>query len=192
MNNNMERFIRDNRGEFDHLSPSSRIWENIEKEIQGEPKRIPAIRLRNFRYAAAAALLLAMSVTAVYLFNSRTAKSPEEPAIADTKAEAPDPVVSAIDPQYAQMVAQFTRMIETKQSEIRAIEKVNPELYRQFSSDIRNLDSTYQVLRKTLSANPNKEQLLEAMIGNLQMQINLLNQQLVIIQKVKQPKKESI
>ena len=64
------------------------------------------------------------------------------------------------------------------------MEKDNPELFKQFAGDIKKLDSTYQVLRNTLPANPNKEQLLQAMIGNLQMQISLLNQQLQIIQQV--------
>jgi len=89
-------------------------------------------------------------------------------------------------------VAQFSSMIEEKQAEIKSIEKDNPELFRQFAGDIRKLDSTYQVLRNTLPANPNKEQLLQAMISNLQMQINLLNQQLQIIQQVKRPKTEKI
>jgi phage shock protein A len=79
-------------------------------------------------------------------------------------------------------------MIDAKQKEIQAIEKDNPALFQQFSADIRKLDSTYQVLRNTLPANPNKEQLLEAMISNLQMQIDVLNQQLRIIQQVRQPK----
>ena len=90
------------------------------------------------------------------------------------------------------MVAQFSSLIEEKQSELKSLEKDNPELIKQFAGDIKKLDSTYQVLRNTLPANPNKEQLLEAMIGNLQMQIGLLNQQLQIIQQVKRPKTEKI
>jgi hypothetical protein len=43
-----------------------------------------------------------------------------------------------------------------------------------------------------LNANPNTEQLLQAMISNLQLQIDLLNQQLAIIKQVKQPKSEKI
>jgi len=40
-----------------------------------------------------------------------------------------------------------------------------------------------------LPSNPNREQLLEAMIQNLKLQTELLNQQLLIIQKIKQAKK---
>jgi len=43
-----------------------------------------------------------------------------------------------------------------------------------------------------LPVNPNKEELLQAMIYNLQLQIDLLNQQLNIIQKIKQAKSASL
>jgi hypothetical protein len=191
----MERFIRDNRESFDVHQPGAKVWEQIEKEI-GRPKpEIRIIRIAAFRWSAAAAVLILLSLAA-WLFtrdgqesvtNTPSMASRENAATAPAP-ESQDPLVAEIDPQYARMVAQFNGMIEAKQQEIRAIEKDNPELFRQFSGDIRKLDSTYQVLRNTLSANPNKEQLLQAMIGNLQMQINLLNQQLQIIQQVKKPK----
>jgi hypothetical protein len=190
----MERFIRDNRESFDVHQPGANVWEQIEKEI-GKPKpEIRIIRIAAFRWSAAAAVLILVSL-ATWLFTRDAQDKDGTPVMASVdSAGAPstpdtqDPVVAEIDPQYAQMVAQFNGMIEAKQKEIRSIEKDNPELFRQFSGDIRKLDSTYQVLRNTLTANPNKEQLLQAMIGNLQMQINLLNQQLQIIQQVKKPK----
>jgi phage shock protein A len=78
-----------------------------------------------------------------------------------------------------------------KQNELRQIEKDQPELYRQFVSDITQLDSSYNSLKKELPANPNREQLLEAMIQNLQLQTELLNQQLRIIKQIKQAKNKS-
>jgi hypothetical protein len=48
------------------------------------------------------------------------------------------------------------------------------------------------VLRGTLNASPNTEQLLQAMISNLQLQIDLLNQQLTVIKKIKEPKTQKI
>jgi hypothetical protein len=43
-------------------------------------------------------------------------------------------------------------------------------------------------LKDQLPKNPNQEELLKAMIQNLQWQIDLLNQQLNIIQKIKEAK----
>ena len=184
MSNNIERFIRDNREGFDTQTPGLKNWEAIEKQIGIAKKPARIISLSILKWSAAAVLLISITVTGIYIFNPR--KSVQVESLAK------DPVVEQIDPQYAKMVAQFSSLIEEKQQELKSMEKDNPELFRQFAGDIRKLDSTYQVLRNTLPANPNKEQLLQAMIGNLQMQITLLNQQLQIIQQVKRPKTEKI
>ena len=62
---------------------------------------------------------------------------------------------------------------------------------RRFTKDIDQLDSSYNILKNQLSATPNRELLLEAMIQNLQLQLNVLNQQLNIIHQIKQSKKYS-
>ncbi len=185
---NMERFIRDNREDFDGLEPSERIWEQIASGMNKKNKPAKLVSMTILKWSIAAAVLISIGLSALYFTNRKDDMATPEIAGVNTN----DPVVEQIDPQYGQMVAQFSALIETKQQELRSIEKENPKLYAQFSIDIKKLDSTYQVLRSTLSANPNKEQLLQAMIGNLQMQIDLLNQQLVIIQKVKHPVKEKI
>jgi hypothetical protein len=195
---NLERFARDNRESFDDKSPSSKVWDNIATQITpATAEKTKVIKINWLKWSVAASVLLAVSVTAVYLLNNKpSATQPlaqeqtETPA--SKGASASDPVVEEIDPQYAQMMVQFASMIENKQAEIKAIEKEQPELYKQFSADVTRLDSAYQVLRSTLPANPNKEQLLQAMIQNLQMQIDLLNQQLIIIQKFKQTKTQKI
>jgi len=51
------------------------------------------------------------------------------------------------------------------------------------------LDSSYNSLKNQLNATPNREMLLEAMIQNLQLQLNVLNQQLNIINQIKESKK---
>lgn len=187
---NMERFIRENREKFDDREPSPLLWDKIEAGMQKKNPPARVFKLNVFKWSAAAVLFAAILGTALFFFNQKEQVNNTE--ITAGKVDTEDPLVENIDPEYGQMVAQFSNMIERKQKQLRTIEKDNPELYRKFAGDIRKLDSTYQVLRNTLPANPNKEQLLQAMISNLQMQIDLLNQQLTIIQKVKQPVKEKI
>ena len=74
--------------------------------------------------------------------------------------------------------------------ELKAIEKQDPELYHQFDTELRVLNQNYQNLKQELPKNPNQEELLKAMIQNVSMQIELLNQQLEIIQKIKEAKNE--
>lgn len=199
-NNNLERFVRDNREAFDQMHPSPALWDKIGEAI-GEPKKntTRVVSMSWARWAVAATLFLALAGTLGYFLFVKTettsiplAIHEDTPKTEITASESVDPIVQQIDPQYAKLVSQFTEVIGEKQAELRQIEKDDPELYRKFAGDIQKLDSSYHLLRSTLNANPNTEQLLQAMISNLQMQIDLLNQQLNIIQKVKQPKADKI
>ncbi|MDO6429882.1 hypothetical protein Q4E93_04770 [Flavitalea sp. BT771] len=83
----------------------------------------------------------------------------------------------------------YARLVELKHKELKVIEKDEPLLYRQFASDVNKLDSVYHGLQQQLPKNPNKEQLLEAMLQNLQLQMGLLNHQLDIIKQINHSKK---
>jgi hypothetical protein len=83
----------------------------------------------------------------------------------------------------------YARLVEIKHNQLKAIEKDEPLLYKQFASDVSKLDSVYHSLQSQLPKNPNREQLLEAMLQNLQLQMGLLNHQLDIIKQINHSKK---
>lgn len=83
----------------------------------------------------------------------------------------------------------YAKLVEIKQNQLKAIEKDEPLLYKQFASDVSRLDSVYHNLQSQLPRNPNREQLLEAMLQNLQLQMGLLNHQLDIIKQINHSKK---
>ena len=85
----------------------------------------------------------------------------------------------------------YARLVELKHKELKVIEKDEPLLYKQFASDVNNLDSVYHSLQQQLPKNPNKEQLLEAMLQNLQLQMGLLNHQLDIIKQINHSKQKA-
>jgi len=85
----------------------------------------------------------------------------------------------------------YAKLIELKHEELKTLEKDEPLLYRQFSGDVQKLDSVYHSLKIQLPNNSNREQVIEAMIGNLQLQIGLLNKQLGIIKQIKHSKKSA-
>jgi len=98
-------------------------------------------------------------------------------------------LASADKDHYNDEMNTYAHLIELKQTEIKRITKDEPLLYQQFAGDINKLDSAFHTLKKQLPANPNREQLLEAMIKNLQLQEALLNRQLQIIKQIKNVKK---
>ncbi|HMR84153.1 MAG TPA: anti-sigma factor [Niabella sp.] len=104
------------------------------------------------------------------------------PGIADSKKgmdERPAPAVKEEEELY-----HYTRLIEIKQEQMQALKKNEPELYKEFSKDIEMLETSYDALKAQLETGINSEKLLEAMIGNLKMQTDLLNTQLNILKQV--------
>ena len=190
MSKRLDDFIRNHRDEFDSDLPSTQVWNKIDERLSIGPKKAKVVSIAWMRWSAAAAVVILMGAATLYLFNSKPVV-PEEVAV---KNDVNPPVVvdsnllNEINPAYAKEVYHFTQLIELKQDELKQLEKENPELYKQFVNDITKLDSSYNVLKRELPANPNREQLLEAMIRNLQVQMDLLNQQLQIIQQIKQSK----
>jgi len=192
MSKRLDDFIRNHRDEFDSDLPSSQVWNKIDERIGA--KKAKVVPINWMRWSAAAAVVILIGAATLYWFNS----SPVVPdqVIVTKDVDAPPVVVDSsllneINPAYAKELYHFTQLIELKQDELKQLEKENPELYKQFVTDINKLDSSYNVLKRELPANPNREQLLEAMIGNLQVQMDLLNQQLQIIQQIKQSKNKN-
>ena len=84
----------------------------------------------------------------------------------------------------------FAAIIKIKQKQLTTIKHDSPELYEHFVTDYQKLDASYNDLKEEMKTNPNKEVLLEKMIGNLQLQIELLNQQLKVVRQLNKLKKD--
>ena len=189
MKMNLEDFANENRKDFDSEYPSSELWAKIEDRIQPGKKKASLIHLTWVKWSVAAATIVLIAALAMYLLTKPVQKQAPTELVKDNNGQLSDSLlITQINPGYAQELFHFTKLIELKQEELKQLEKDNPELYKEFISDINSLDSSYNQLKSELPANPNREQLLEAMIGNLQIQMNLLNQQLQIIQQIKQTK----
>jgi len=190
MSKRLDDFIRNHRDEFDSDLPSTQVWNKIDERLSAGPKKAKVVQINWMRWSAAAAVVILIGAATLYWFNSKPV-IPEEIAVKEdvnTPVLVDSNLLNEINPAYAKEVYHFTQLIELKQDELKQLEKENPELYKQFVTDINQLDSSYNVLKRELPANPNREQLLEAMIHNLQVQMDLLNQQLQIIQQIKQSK----
>ena len=181
--NRLERFVRDHRDEFENLEPSLDLWEKLEAKLpndttlvqQAEKKNVipffPKIQ-RYWRVAASVAVIIG----ALGLW------------YANHSSNSSDVIVGQVGDQYKQQKVQNASLIETKRDEIRQIADNEPALYQEFSSEIERLNKDYQSLRAELPQTPNQEELVKAMIQNLQLQLDILNQQLSIIQRVKEAK----
>jgi hypothetical protein len=220
MSNHLEDFVKNNRDDFDKFEPGPVVWNNIQQELKKpEEKKGILISMNVLRWSAAAAILLLLGAGAYHFLSTKKneieivktkaeePKSNNLPVVTPRNEEKETPVVAKNtvpetknkEPQSAQSdkeeyneeLVHYARLIELKQNQITKIKKDEPLLYKQFAGDFNKLDSTFHTLKKQLPANPNREQILEAMIQNLQYQEELLNQQLNIIKKINNTKKEA-
>ena len=186
MNNKIRKFIWDNRDEFDDLVPPGRAWNKIELTLEKSAKK--SFRITPFlKWSIAATLLIMIGISTYFIL---VKKDHGVPFMAKTN-DSTETDLTKLAPDYAPQMNQFTKMIETKQEELKILANEQPRLYHKFTKDITQLDSSYHALKNQLSITPNRELLLEAMIQNLQMQLNVLNQQVNIIHQIKQSKKYS-
>lgn len=182
MSNKLKNFISDNRKAFDDEMPSDKVWENIETSFT-EKKKKKSLLAPLYKWSMAAAAMLLIAGSIYFVANKKSV----EPVVAVVT----EPDINKLAPEYAPQMKQFVKLIDTKQEELKTLAKEQPELYQEFTIAITQLDSSYNTLKNQLSATPNREMLLEAMIQNLQLQLNVLNQQLNIINQIKESKKYS-
>ncbi len=170
----LEKFIHDNREEFDSEKPSLELWEKIEDQIQPEFKLSSKKKVINYWKVAAVILLLVSAGLVVERFAFQAQpKSVEVEVYSNEFQEAED--------YYLSLVSERKSIIE-EQLKNDPIEKA------EFLAEVEALDQKYEQLKGEIKYG-NQEEILDAMILNLQMRIEVLNRQIEIIEKYKSQEK---
>jgi hypothetical protein len=78
----------------------------------------------------------------------------------------------------------YTKLIELHQKQMSQLQTTDPELYKKSQKAIEDLNTAYLQLKKDLSRSIDQTKVLEAMIGNLQLQEKILNNQLQLIKEL--------
>lgn len=182
----LEQFIQNNREAFDNCEAPAGLWDKIDKSLgeeimhNSEPdevvfkfKKSSISKLK--MWAMAAGLVLLIGYVSVFYLNN--------------KSDSTEQIIADVAPQYGDKMVQYTSLIESKREEIKQIETHDPVMYKEFATEIEKLNQDYQNLQTELSQTPNQEDLVKAMVQNLQVQLDILNRQLKIIEKVKEYQK---
>lgn len=167
---NLEEFIKNNKKAFEEKGPSEGLWTNI--EIQLLKKQKAKATLNIYRWLSVAAVL--MIGFGLYFGNNMRSKVD----------------VADINPEFAKKQVHFATQIEEMRDSLAIYAKQNPDLYQQFTEDLKNLDADYDKLKAELPKSPNQLFVVKAMVKNREMQLQVLNQQLEIINQVNNYKKE--
>ena len=177
MSDRMEDFIRKNKNEFNSFEPPVDLWERIDKQLQEQQlKQIRRIKIskRNYFFKIAASVIFIVAAgIALWQYQNN---------------EQSDLV--GISPELAKQQMHYASLIDEKQNELQVIKTEDPKLYQEFSAELQKIENNYKKLQSDLPTSPNQEVTVKAMIRNLQIQIQVLNQQLNVIKQIDQFKKE--
>ncbi len=158
----LEKFVNENRHEFDHLEPSDRMWEAISGQLNEAPKH----KIRKFSWTKiAAVVVLALAIpTVIYQVKFSEQKQ-------SAKAVHVDPEVQ----ELIEAEAFYAQEVSGKLAEIQKCYKVHPELKMEIEGDLNELESMYISLKSDLKENISNKEVIEAMIENNRNRMKLVD-----------------
>ena len=173
MSKKLEEYVKSHKKDFDFDSPSEELWGKIANKLDEQKVKKP-LRLQVW-IGIAASLIVIMGIAFLYTYPSKS----EEVSIAD------------VNPSYAKKEMRFASLIEEKKDSLQVYAKENPALYKKFSEDLQKLDADCDHLKQELQSSPNPRFIVKAIVRNLELQLEIIDQQLSIINQVEEIKKEN-
>ncbi|MFY0605389.1 MAG: hypothetical protein JXR10_01660 [Cyclobacteriaceae bacterium] len=166
MGDSLERFVSENREEFDADVPSREIWAKIESVTS--KKRSDSMNV----WKVAAVLLL---ISTIGLLLERTG----------AYSEGSDEMTANLT-EFQQVETYYISQILDKKRELSNIQA--GERKSEFLNEIAELDHVYMELKKMAQKQTSESMLTDAMIANLQLRLEVLNQQLEVLKRYKNEK----
>lgn len=159
MEKKMEDFIANNREAFDDREPSEKVWSRIQTSLFQKGNWINAVPF----WRAAAVLFMAATA---FLLTQRVWNTKEQEV---SLREFQD-----VETFYINQIAFKIELIEANSDSEGALNG--------FTRDFHQLEAMYQVLKEEMTTRPSK-QVKDALVLNLLVRIDLLNQQLHKLEK---------
>jgi hypothetical protein len=160
MKDRLEDFIRDNRAAFDDKEPSEKVWTGVNASLGLRPTSVwNSVVL----WRAAAVIFM---VLCGYLLIPKTAEN--SVAKDNSSTEFDD-----VEAYYFKQISEKVEMID----EFQKSEGLNG-----FTHDFQQLEAMYMVLKEEMKTSPSQK-VKDALVLNLLVRIDLLNQQLHKLEK---------
>lgn len=161
MKDRFEKFITENRDQFDFRDPDAEIWNRVKKDIRVKDRFDWKLFMKR---AAAVIIIFAASYMAnemVHRYRSNgTTKGPEEASI----------------PGLTEAEAYYTGLVNQKLDELKPMMANCPSLEEELNYDLSELDRVYVDLKTDLKDNMANQEVVEAIIENYRLKISILEE----------------
>ena len=162
MKDRLEDFIRQNRTAFDDKEPSEKVWRNIDASLKfssrGWWNSVPLWR---------AAAVIFMALSGYLLIPKETGK----PQVQNNDVAVNE--FNDVEAFYFEQISEKVELIDG----FKKNEGLNG-----FTQDFKQLEAMYTILKEEMKARPSQK-VKDALVLNLLVRINLLNQQLYKLDK---------
>lgn len=165
MSKALRDFIKNNRAAFDDKEPSEKVWKEIERTL-------PYARQRNLWNSVVlwrVAAMLFMGLSAYFFIAGRGGELKKSASSLNLQKD------------FINLESFYSSEIASKVAMINDYENAND--LDQFTQDFQKLEAMYQVLKEEMKARPSQK-VKDALILNMLIRIDLLNQQLHRLDKV--------
>jgi hypothetical protein len=176
---NLEKFIKQNRSQFDDELPQD-LWAKLAENLAAPQKTntiklVPMRRLWQMAAGFAALLVFGLGLQFVFLQKKFTQQQGVEQIV---------PELGEAEKFYLAQI-QFAKL-SIQQSDMKAA-GIDKDL-----KEIENLGNSYNELKKEYYKSGNKEAIVSALIQNLQLQVEVLDKKLQAIRQVQKAQKGEI
>ena len=166
---NLKGFFETNRDDFDNRTPSEGVWKRIERSLPDSYRDgAPRVSLWNAVGLWRSAAILLLAVCAYQFFVPRTT------VLKDTDI--------ASQQEFRDVESYYSAEINHK---VALIRNEGPFVDDMFTQDIEKLEAMYAVLAEEMKRRPSQK-VREALVLNMLVRIDLLNQQLQKLEELKE------
>jgi len=177
----LEKFVIENRNQFDTMEPSPDLWEKI------KPSQTKKIDINWTRMLIRAAAVVVIFVSS-YIFFDYIINKNQEPVIAEVEANDPEDIRTYQELMEAEYY--YTSMIENRKEEFIRLTGNNAPLRKEITIELKELDKVYRELKEDLKDNADNEEVVVAMIQNYRLKLEILEEILLQLQPANENTKD--
>lgn len=180
MRDHLEKYILANKRELDVHRPSPQLWDRIYRDLATPPALETPVpepiqqRRPFFTWKIAAAIAVIAFVSGGLFWKMTVQPLSSEPVTSNVEHT-----------QLHQMEAYYQTAIKAKENQIRLFQQGGVQPDNALFFQLQRLQDLYQDLRKELPESQDPDVVVNAMMQNLTMQMEILNQQLMILEQIK-------
>jgi len=163
----LEKFVIENRVQFDTMEPGSDLWEKI------KPAETKTIDINWTRMLVRAAAVVVIFVSS-YIFFDYITKDNTEQMIAETEVSDPEDIRMYQELMEAEYY--YTSMIEQRKEEFIQLSANNAPLRKEITVELKELDKIFRELKEDLKDNADNEEVVVAMIQNYRLKLEILEE----------------